>query len=137
MAVDARSFIFANPAPGVTASRPPATGAAKPIPSATPAIPQASAAAKESAPLFEAVSKGERDKVAALLDLGADPNITNPGGMPALIAAIRGHFTAIAALLIAKGANLEARDIYGCTPFLSACGIRIRRPDRTARFQRR
>ncbi|MBI1276370.1 hypothetical protein GC177_10450 [bacterium] len=92
-----------------------------PLPSTSSAAPGKSnpfgALAKDD--LLYKSSFGTADDVRAILERGMDPNIASPEGLTALhLAASRNDDEAIpiAELLVAKGANLEARDPKGNTP---------------------
>ncbi|KAL7941496.1 ankyrin repeat-containing domain protein [Trichoderma barbatum] len=74
----------------------------------------------EGTPLH-AASRGVDDNplIQHLIELGAEIDETKKGGMtPLHVAADKGKPTNIQ-LLVSKGANMEARDKWGCTPLLS------------------
>ena len=79
----------------------------------------ASAYAAEDNSLFEAVQKGDKAKVEALLVKGADVNAKGEYGTPLHEAASRGQKD-IAELLLAKGADVNAKNSYGKTPLYGA-----------------
>jgi hypothetical protein len=67
-------------------------------------------------PLYDAVWEGMTDVVIALLDVGANPNVTTDlGWTPLHVAAERGDHDMIRALATA-GANLDAADRVGISP---------------------
>jgi ankyrin repeat protein len=73
-------------------------------------------------PLTVAAELGRADMVRWLLEQGADVEDVAPHEYfkPALCAAAYGKRPEVAALLIAAGANLEARDRFGHTPLANA-----------------
>lgn len=75
----------------------------------------ASAYAADDNPLFEAVRRGDKATVEALLAKGADVNAKGEYGYTPLHEASRGQKD-IAGLLLAKGADVNAKDNYGKTP---------------------
>ncbi|MHB1141596.1 MAG: ankyrin repeat domain-containing protein [Sulfuricaulis sp.] len=75
----------------------------------------ASAYAADDSPLFEAVRRGDKAAVEALLAKGADVNAKGEYGYTPLHEASRGQKD-IAGLLLAKGADVNAKDNYGKTP---------------------
>jgi len=66
-------------------------------------------------PLILACRLGKVDKIRLLLSAEANPNVRTPKTTPLIEAAFRG--SPICMLLIEYGANLNARDQYGCTTF--------------------
>ncbi|MCR4346169.1 MAG: ankyrin repeat domain-containing protein [Sulfuricaulis sp.] len=83
-----------------------------------------SAYAADDSPLFEAVKRGDKAAVEALLAKGADVNTkdtssTGRGETPLHHAAFYGY-AHICELLLAKGADLSAKDINGKTPTMWA-----------------
>jgi TolA-binding protein len=75
----------------------------------------ANAYAANDSPLFEAVRRGDKAAVEALLAKGADVNAKGEYGYTPLHEASRGQKD-IAGLLLAKGADVNAKDNYGKTP---------------------
>jgi len=72
--------------------------------------------------LISCVRRGDVDKAAELLQRGANPKAANASGMTALqYAAMTGRIE-IMKMLISKGADVNARDQFGRTPLLEACG---------------
>ena len=70
--------------------------------------------------LAEAVRINDIPQVKALLDAGADVNVTDElGECPLHIAAVRGYLQAVS-MLIAKGADVNAGDVRGLTPLHAA-----------------
>jgi cytohesin len=67
--------------------------------------------------LHQAVKENDIETVRKLIDQGADVNATTSGNTPLFWA---GDNKAIAELLIAKGANVNARNWHGTTPLLGA-----------------
>jgi len=66
--------------------------------------------------LFEAVKKGDIDKVRELLRRGASVKARNEyGGTPLHYAALRGHVD-VARLLLERGADVNAKSMYDATP---------------------
>lgn len=68
-----------------------------------------------TAPLFDAVEKGDVEKVKGLLDQGALADATGPGGATPLIRAVQCKQQAVAWLLMKRGATIEAKDDSGHT----------------------
>lgn len=68
-------------------------------------------------PLFYAVTYGQPEVVAFLLERGAAVNAADKTGMTPLHAAATLSRTDEAQLLLRHGAALEARDVFGDTPF--------------------
>ena len=67
-----------------------------------------------------AARQGALDAVRALADAGADPNLQDPDGTPALtLAVVNGHHD-VARLLIERGANPNVADTAGMTPLYAA-----------------
>ena len=56
------------------------------------------------------------------VDLGGDINATKEDGRTALHAAAYLGWNSVVEFLVAKGANIEAKDIYGQTPLTVAMG---------------
>lgn len=67
--------------------------------------------------LYRAVAAADEDAVRYFLSCGADPNIYCSNYMPIHVAAYYGTTEAILRLLVDAGANLEADNHYGVTPF--------------------
>jgi len=57
--------------------------------------------------LFTAVEGGDRDRVAALLESGADPNLRNDRSVPVIIAAAAAGHAAVVELLLSRGAAVD------------------------------
>ncbi|MFX0200286.1 MAG: ankyrin repeat domain-containing protein, partial [Candidatus Hodarchaeota archaeon] len=75
---------------------------------------------RRPSPLMEAASKGDTEKVHALLAKGADVNAKDNDGLTALMrAALQGHTDTVHALL-AKGADVNAKDNDGLTALMRA-----------------
>ncbi|HJT87000.1 MAG TPA: ankyrin repeat domain-containing protein [Bryobacteraceae bacterium] len=71
-------------------------------------------------PLMYAARQGARAAAAALIDAGADLNLTDPDGTSALVFAIlNGHYDT-AALLVEKGANPNIADTAGMAALYAA-----------------
>ena len=79
------------------------------------------AAAGADAPLLDAVMKGDRNAVRALLSNHADANAAQPDGATALMLAAERNDVAIAGLLIRARANVNAANEYGATALSVAC----------------
>ena len=78
----------------------------------------ANAYAADDSPLFEAVKKGDKAEVEALLAKGADVNARNtntPGMTPLIEAAVEGRKDMVE-LLLAKGADVNAKSKDGRAP---------------------
>ena len=71
-------------------------------------------------PLIAAARAGDTERVAALLDRGADPRAASPDGTTALHWAARAAQPAAVELLIAAGADPAAANRYGVTPLALA-----------------
>ncbi len=69
---------------------------------------------------IEAVKAGEKELVAALLNLGARVNDVEMHGVRALTCAAEKGYLQIVELLIREGADLEAENMYGATPLICA-----------------
>lgn len=70
--------------------------------------------------LMYAARQGALDAVRALAECGADLNVQDPDGTPAItFAIINGHYD-VAELLVGKGANVNLADRTGATPLYSA-----------------
>jgi ankyrin repeat protein len=81
----------------------------------------------QSAGLAESVAKGDMELIRLFLEHGANPDRANQDGMPPLHRALvsgmitdEAHRTAIIDLLLAHGANLEARTTSGDTALMLA-----------------
>jgi len=70
--------------------------------------------------LFDAIKKGDRERVKQFLVKGADVNVADKYGKTPLHSAALKGYKEIAELLIAKGANIETKDIFGNTPLHEA-----------------
>jgi ankyrin repeat protein len=71
-------------------------------------------------PLLFAARQGSLDATRALLDAGADANLSDPEGISPMVLAIRnGHYD-VAALLAEKGADVNAGDRVNRTPLYMA-----------------
>jgi ankyrin repeat protein len=70
--------------------------------------------------LANAVLASDRERIAFLLDKGADIDKANPQGLAALHAAARQRDSDTIAFLIEKGADVNARDSDGWTPVMHA-----------------
>ena len=83
-----------------------------------------SAQAADDSPLFEAVEKGDKAAVEALLAKGADVNAKNGGKRTPLYTGACEGKRDIVELLLAKGADVNAKDNNGKTPLHEAarCG---------------
>ena len=67
-----------------------------------------------------AARQGAMDAARALADAGADLNVQDPDGTPALtIAVVNGHHD-VARLLLERGANPNVADVAGMTPLYAA-----------------
>jgi ankyrin repeat protein len=75
-----------------------------------------SAHAADDSPLFEAVKRGDKAAVEALLAKGADVNARDESGDTPLHVASGNGKKDIAELLLAKGADISAKNTYGQTP---------------------
>lgn len=64
-------------------------------------------------PLMRAVKKGHKATVKALLDVGADPNLTDPDGLTALMYAAQKPMVDNVAMLLDSGADLRPKDNQG------------------------
>jgi len=69
-------------------------------------------------PLYDASAVGNTGFVQDLLNAGADPNFTGPGGDTALMAAAWSCKLGVAKALIAHGANVNAADVNGETALI-------------------
>ncbi|HVQ13801.1 MAG TPA: ankyrin repeat domain-containing protein, partial [Vicinamibacterales bacterium] len=70
--------------------------------------------------LMFAARQGALDASTALIDAGADPNLQDPDGTPALtVAIVNGHHD-VARLLLERGANPNVADTAGMTPLYAA-----------------
>ena len=79
-----------------------------------------SAHAADDSPLFEAIEKGGKAEVAALLAKGADVNAKNSGGQTPLHWAAKFARQDIARLLLSNGADVNSRSTDGRTPLYTA-----------------
>jgi ankyrin repeat protein len=71
-------------------------------------------------PLLFAARQGSLDAARALIEAGADVNLSDPDGISPLVLAIRnGHYD-VAAVLVEKGANVNAGDRVNRTPLYMA-----------------
>lgn len=71
-------------------------------------------------PLMEAVLRGDKDGVRALLDGGSDVNASSPHGLTALMCAAGDP--ALARILVERGANIEAQSELGFNATILAAG---------------
>jgi ankyrin repeat protein len=78
-------------------------------------------ASVDTVPLIDAVRKGDKDAVRALLDGGADVNSSQPDGATALAWAVYREDRDLAELLIRAGADVNAANVNGVTPLSLAC----------------
>jgi serine/threonine-protein phosphatase 6 regulatory ankyrin repeat subunit B len=66
--------------------------------------------------LIVAIANGKNDVVKALIDKGADVNLTdNTGLTPLMIAAEKGHLTTVQALLSTPGIDIDDKTTDGVT----------------------
>ena len=77
-------------------------------------------AARAESPLSAAARAGDAERVAALLDQGADPRAASPDGTTALHWAARAAQATALELLLAAGADPTAANRYGVTPLALA-----------------
>ncbi len=77
-------------------------------------------AADRSNPLVEAVKRGNRDEVRALIQQRADVNVPDPDGTTALHWAVRANDEEMVALLLRARANVKASNRYGLQPIMLA-----------------
>lgn len=75
-----------------------------------------SADAADDSPLFEAVKRGDKAAVEALLAKGADINARDTNGRTPLHLAVLKGEKDIAELLLTKGSDVNAKNEYGFTP---------------------
>jgi ankyrin repeat protein len=66
-------------------------------------------------PLEHAIHKHQVESVKALLDAGADPNLTDPRGVTPLMMAAGYGYTDIVTILLKRGADMKLRDRDGAT----------------------
>lgn len=78
--------------------------------------------------LMLAAREGARAAAAALLDAGADPNVTDPEGTTALVIAIINAHYDLAATLIDKGANPNLADSAGMAALYAAVDMQHQAP---------
>jgi ankyrin repeat protein len=97
-----------------------------------------------ASPLAEAAARGDSRGLLALLDAGADPNVPDRDGTPALHWAVRVGDRDTAERLVRAGADVDAASRYGVTPlqlaiaagdaaltrWLLEAGADARQPDR-------
>ncbi len=99
------------------------SGERSPILTATAPVPRAVepfVAEDGVTPLMEAAAFGTTDDVRRLLDAGQDVNAASKRGLTALMASVRDPD--IAALLLSRGAAIDARTADGYTPMMFAAG---------------
>lgn len=72
--------------------------------------------------LFDAIGKGDKNRVQTLLDNGADVNAKDRDGWAALIVATRTGHVDIVKILLERGADRNAKTKYGNTAFKVAKG---------------
>jgi uncharacterized protein len=77
--------------------------------------------ARPGTPLADAAERGDRAKIANLLQQGTDVNAAQADGMTALHWAVYHDDPRTATLLIKAGANARATNRYGVTPLSLAC----------------
>jgi hypothetical protein len=75
-------------------------------------------------PLHEAVWGGDVERVAQLLDAGADPNGRTAEGSTPLMVAAQFERATLAAALLGAGADVNAQDNRGATALMSAAAER-------------
>lgn len=79
-------------------------------------------------PLMYAARQGAADAAKALMEAGADPNLTDPDGATALvIAIINAHFD-LAAMMLEKGADPNVPDTSGMTALYAAVDMHTLAP---------
>ena len=76
-------------------------------------------------PLLYATREGCEDCVEALLDAGADINLTDPDGVTPLLMAVQNLHYDTANILIQRGADIQRWDWYGRTPLYSAIDLHL------------
>ena len=79
-------------------------------------------------PLMFAARQGAGGAARALVEVGADPNLTEPDGMTALVNAIINAHYDVAALLIEEGADPNIADAAGMTPLYVAVDMQHQEP---------
>lgn len=95
-----------------SAALPPApAGAAKPKPKTNSKAPKPEA-------LLKAYQRNDFEKMKALIEAGVDANAQLPGARTPLHLAVSAERVELVELLIARGANLEARDDEQRTPYM-------------------
>ena len=75
---------------------------------------------RKNTPLLEAASKGHKDVVKLLLDIGADPEKADSGEWTALHWAAYNKHEDVVKLLLDRGAQPNKSSIYGSTPLHEA-----------------
>ena len=75
-------------------------------------------------PLMHAARQGALDGVRALVDHGADPNLQDPDGMTALVAAIINAHYDVASLLLDRGADPNIGDMTGMAALYALVDMR-------------
>jgi ankyrin repeat protein len=79
-------------------------------------------------PLMYAARQGSMDSARALIEAGANPNLTDPDGTTAtIIAIINAHFD-LAAMMAEKGADLNIADTSGMTALYAAVDMHTLAP---------
>jgi ankyrin repeat protein len=79
-------------------------------------------------PLMYAARQGSMDSARALIEAGANPNLTDPDGTTAtIIAIINAHFD-LAAMMAEKGADLNVADTSGMTALYAAVDMHTLAP---------
>lgn len=80
--------------------------------------------------LITAAARGELPFVRAIMAASVPVDATNDVCYTALMAASRGYATEVVAFLLANGADVQRRDIYGHTPLHCAVGSPSAAPER-------
>jgi len=78
--------------------------------------------AAQNAELFSAIHEGDRPRIMAALDAGANPNAVSAEGTPALVDAALYDDAATVRLLLQRGANPNAKAKDGATALIVAAG---------------